>query len=96
MKPTEIDHRSLNELYGAILRLKTRDECKKFFRDLATLKELKDLSDRWEVARMIHRHISYRDIAKKTGVSTATITRVANWIRHGEGGYELMLKRLAV
>lgn len=96
MKSTEINHHELNHLYHTILHLKTLDECKKFFRDIATLKELKDLSDRWEVAQMIHKEIPYREIAHKTGVSTATITRVAHWIKHGEGGYQLMLKRLKV
>ncbi|MFZ6036510.1 MAG: YerC/YecD family TrpR-related protein [Patescibacteria group bacterium] len=94
MKSTHIDPRALNDLYRAILRLKTIDECKRFFRDIATLEELKDLSDRWEVARLIHTGVPYRTISQHTGVSTATITRVAHWINHGEGGYQLMLKRI--
>ncbi len=96
MKKTEIDHHSLHDLYHAILQLKNINECRKFFRDVATLKELKDLSDRWEVAQMVHKGLPYREIAHKTGVSTATITRVAHWIKHGEGGYQLMLKRLKI
>ena len=94
MKSTEVDHRALTDLYSAILRLKTLNECKKFFRDIATLEELQGFSDRWKVAQMLDKGIPYRKIAKKTGVSTATITRVAHWLNHGEGGYQLMLKRL--
>lgn len=94
MKATDIDRKALAELYQAILKLKTIDECKKFFRDIATLEELQGLSDRWKVAQLVNRGVPYRDIAKKTGVSTATITRVAHWIKHGEGGYRLILKRM--
>jgi len=93
MKSTEIDHRALTDLYSAILRLKTLNECKKFFRDIATLDELRDFSDRWKVAQMVDKGIPYRTIARKTGMSTATITRVALWLNHGEGGYKLMCKR---
>jgi len=94
MKTSEIDHRALTDFHSAILRLKTLNECKKFFRDIATLDELRDFSDRWKVAQMIDKGIPYRTIAKETGVSTATITRVAHWLKHGEGGYKLMCKRL--
>ncbi len=62
-------------------------------RDLATISELKSMAERWEVARMIDKGISYREISKKTGVSTATITRVALWFNHGEGGYKKMMEK---
>lgn len=93
MKATATDKRALTDLYSAILRLKTLSECKKFFRDVATLDELRDFSDRWKVAQMVDKGIPYREIAKKTSISTATITRVAHWLKHGEGGYKLMCKR---
>lgn len=81
-------------LFKAVLRLKTVSECEKFFRDLLTLEEIREFSERWQVAQMVDKGISYREIAKKTGVSTATITRVAHWLKHGEGGYKLILKRI--
>lgn len=89
----ELDTTSMNELYGAILKLKTKDECKKFFRDLCTLSELQAMSERFQVAKLIEKNIPYRTICEKTGSSTATITRVAHWLHHGEGGYKLALHR---
>lgn len=84
----------MTELMDAIAALKTREECKKFFRDLCTLKELESMASRWQVAQQIRKGITYRKIVKKTGVSTATITRVASWLHHGTGGYKLALHRL--
>lgn len=84
----------MKDLFSAMLALKTQDECKKFFRDLCTLSELKAMSERWQVAQQVKKDIPYRTIAKKTGSSTATITRVAHWLNHGMGGYQLVLHRL--
>lgn len=85
--------KDLTELYQAILQLKNPAECKKFFRDLCTLSELNAMSERWQVAKQINKGVTYREICKKTGSSTATITRVAHWVHHGLGGYKLMLER---
>lgn len=84
----------MKELFSAVLALKTQDECKKFFRDLCTLSELKAMSERWQVVQQVTKNIPYRTISKKTGSSTATITRVAHWLNHGMGGYQLVLHRL--
>lgn len=84
----------LNELYEAILTLKTAKECRAFFRDLCTMGELQELSERFEVVKMVDAGVPYREIAAQTGVSTATITRVAQWLKNGEGGYRLVLDRL--
>ena len=81
----------LKRLSKALLSLKTENEMLDFLRDVATLEELDALSSRWEVAQMIDKGIAYRTIAEKTGVSTATITRIAHWLRHGEGGYQATL-----
>ena len=82
-------------LFDAILRLKTRDEAERFFRDLCTLGELRDLAHRWAVVRLLAAGLHYTDISRLTGASTATITRIASWLNHGEGGYKLMLERSA-
>jgi len=82
------------DLFKAILALKTVDECRRFFRDLCTLEEIADMSDRWQMVKMIVKKESYRDIAKKLKVSTTTVTRVANWFNYGQGGYRLIVKRL--
>lgn len=81
------------ELFKAILKLRTKGECEKFFRDLCTLSELKAMAERFAVAKLANDEISYREIAALTGASTATVTRVAHWLHHGEGGYKLVLKR---
>ncbi len=84
-----------NALFDAILRLETPEEADRFFRDLCTLGELRDLAMRWSVARLLNQGLHYADISSRTGASTATITRIAAWLRHGEGGYRLMLDRVA-
>lgn len=80
-------------LFDAILRLETRDEAERFFRDLCTLGELRDLGQRWAVVRLLDGGMHYAEISRLTGASTATITRIASWLHHGEGGYRLMLDR---
>ena len=81
-------------LFEAILSLKTTDEASLFFRDLCTLKELNDMSQRWAVARRLQQGLSYREISAVAGVATATITRINQWLRHGAGGYRLALSRM--
>jgi len=81
-------------LFKAILKLKTIDECERYFRDLLTINELRDLAQRWEIVLMLSDEIPYREIEAKTGASTATITRVAHWLKHGENGFKLVLNRL--
>jgi TrpR-related protein YerC/YecD len=81
-------------LLNAILHLETRDEAARFLRDLCTLSELHDMSQRWAVVRMLDSGLHYAEISRKTGASTATITRIASWLHHGEGGYRAMLETL--
>lgn len=94
MPKRELDTAHFDHLFKVILELKTVDECKKFFRDLCTISELQALSERWEVVLLLEQGVSYREISSRTGASTATVTRVAHWLNHGEGGYGLVLKRL--
>ena len=81
-------------LVDALLRLETRDEAERFLRDLCTLTEIRDMSQRWAVARLLEGGMHYAQISRETGASTATITRIASWLRHGEGGYRAALDRL--
>jgi TrpR-related protein YerC/YecD len=85
----------MDALLDAILRLKDRDQAARFFRDLCTLGELRDMSQRWAVVRQLADGRHYAEISRATGASTATITRIASWLNHGEGGYRQMLDRLA-
>ena len=82
------------ELFEALLRLETVDEVGRFLRDLCTLGELRDMAQRWAVVRMLDAGMHYAEISRRTGASTATITRIAAWLHHGEGGYRLLLDRL--
>jgi TrpR-related protein YerC/YecD len=84
---------NVESLFEAILRLESTDEAAPFFRDLCTLGELHDLGQRWAVVRMLDEGLHYSDISRQTGASTATITRIASWLRHGEGGYRAMLEK---
>ena len=81
-------------LLQAILTLETTDEAERFFRDLCTLNELRDMAQRWAVVRMLENGLHYAEISRTTGASTATITRIASWLNHGEGGYREMLAKL--
>jgi TrpR-related protein YerC/YecD len=89
------DNQGVWELFDAITLIRRREECASFFRDLCTIGELEAMAERWQVARMIEAGMSYRKISQKTGASTTTVTRVAHWLKHGEGGYRLMLRRAA-
>src|SRR5213595_3410217 len=86
--------RQMRELFDAILLLETRGEVARFLRDICTIGELEAMAHRWEVARLVDRGLPYLEIAAKTHASTTTVTRVAHWLRHGEGGYRLALDRL--
>jgi TrpR-related protein YerC/YecD len=81
-------------LFEAVLSLETVEEAAAFFRDLCTLRELNDLSHRWAVARLLEQGLPYREISDRTGASTATVTRINQWLQHGAGGYRLALDRI--
>jgi TrpR-related protein YerC/YecD len=81
------------ELFEAMWSMKTRAELEDFLRDLCTLQELETFAHRWQVAKLVNEGLPYLEIAQRTGASTATVTRVANWLLRGEGGYEMALLR---
>jgi TrpR-related protein YerC/YecD len=81
------------ELYRAIASLRNADEVERFFRDLCTRSELEAMTHRWEVAQLLDEGLPYLEVSKRAHASTTTVTRVAQWLRNGEGGYQLALKR---
>ena len=83
------------ELLRTVAELETADEAARFLRDLCTLSELEAMSHRWHAARLIDQGLPYHEVSRRTGASTTTVTRVAHWLRHGEGGYRLALDRQA-
>ena len=78
-------------LFQAILKLESVEECRSFFEDICTIKEMQAISQRLEVAEMLSAGLNYQEISKKTGASTATISRVAKCLNYGAGGYQLVL-----
>ena len=83
----------VNDLCDALLSLRSRDEVAAFMRDVCSLHELEVLSHRWHAARLLDQGVPYAEVARRVHGSTATVTRVAHWLRHGEGGYRLVLDR---
>lgn len=92
--PVKRDAKSLKELYLAVASLENPAEVQQFLVDLCTPAELTAMADRWRVARLLERGVPYRAIYERTGVSTATVTRVARALSQGEGGYGIALARL--
>lgn len=86
--------KSTDALCKAILSLKTEAECRAFLEDICTIKEIQDISQRLEVAKMLSQGISYATISKETGASTATISRVSRSYEYGAGGYKNVIARL--
>jgi TrpR-related protein YerC/YecD len=85
---------AVDALCDAIVAMKTRDEAAAFLRDVATLSEIEALSHRLHAARLLDRGTAYAAVADHVGASTTTVTRVALWLRRGEGGYRLAIDRL--
>ena len=83
-----------DQLFEAVLGLESVDDCYKFFEDLCTIKELKDMSQRFEAARMLYEGKNYQIIAYTVGLSTATISRVNKCLNYGAGGYKAALESL--
>lgn len=84
----------VRELFAAIVSLKSTAEAVKFFRDLLTMAEIKEFTNRWQMVKMLYQRKSYASIANKLGVSTSTVTRVAHWLKNGFGGYKLIADRV--
>lgn len=84
----------LDALLDVFLALDDREVALRFLRDLCTVGELHDMAQRWAVVRMLDAGLHYAEISKRSGASTATITRIASWLHHGEGGYRGQLERL--
>lgn len=79
------------ELFEAVLKLKNVEECYGFFIDICTVSELQSFAQRLQVAKLLKEQVTYNEIVKKTGASTATISRVKKCLEYGTGGYDLVL-----
>lgn len=84
----------MDELFEAILTLRSIDECYNFFEDLCTITELHAMEQRFQVAKMLDQGQIYSDIVRETGASTATISRVNKCLTYGTDGYRTVLEEL--
>lgn len=91
---SKLQSETVDFLCDAILTLKSREECYRFFDDIFTINEIKTIEQRLHVAKLLKEKHTYSDISDKTGASTATISRVNRCINYGSDGYNIVLKRL--
>ena len=91
---TDREKKNMSQFYKAILTLENEEECRQFFDDVATIKEIIDMSARLEVARMLDGGSVFSEISRETGASSATISRVNKCLTYGEGGYRTVIERL--
>ncbi|MBE6958581.1 MAG: hypothetical protein E7447_05470 [Ruminococcaceae bacterium] len=89
-----IETKYLDNLYAALLSLETKEQCAAFLEDICTIQELEAISQRLEVARLLHEGKNYVDINKITGASTATICRVSKCLTYGDGGYASVIRKM--
>ncbi len=82
-----------DKLFKAVMKLESIEECQAFFEDLCTIRELQDLSQRYEVACMLWEGKNYQEVSRETGASTATICRVNRCLNYGSDGYRTVLER---
>jgi len=89
---SKLESESIDALFDAILKLKDREQCYRFFEDLCSISELQAMAQRLDVAYMLADNVTYAEIAQQTGVSTATISRINRCLKYGAGGYSLVVK----
>ena len=82
------------KLYNAILSLENEDECRLFFEDICTMKELETMSQRLEVAKMLLEGKTFNEIVSATRASTTTISRVNRCLNYGDGGYRAVIEKM--
>ncbi|MBO5313607.1 MAG: hypothetical protein J6B29_06545 [Clostridia bacterium] len=91
----KLHNKEVDTLFKAILSLNSIEECYKFFEDACTIKEVLEIAQRLKAAQMLTNGVNYAVISKETGMSTATISRVNRCLEYGNGGYAMILDRLA-
>lgn len=91
---SKIENDSMDFLCDAILSLSNSEEFYRFFDDICTISEMKDMAQRLQVAKMLKQKRTYLDIASSTGASTATISRVNRSLIYGNDGYDVAFERV--
>lgn len=90
----KVQNEEIDKLFEAILLLKDKEECYRFFDDLCTINEIEAFAQRLEVAKMLFSKMTYQEIEKQTGISAATISKISKSFSFGPGGYEMIINRL--
>ena len=91
----DLKNEDTNELFDAIINLKSRDECYNFFMDVCTVYEIIDMSKRLKAAILLDEGKSYKEIMEKVEVSTATLSRISKSLKFGYGGYKKAISQIA-
>ena len=86
---------TVDALFDAILSLETREECYQFFEDLCTVKEISDMAQRLEAAKLLLNGRTYDQIVREVEISTATISRINRCIQYGTGGYREVIGKVS-
>jgi len=90
----KVQNDEMDKLFEAVLKLKTVEDCYRFFDDLCTINELEAFGQRLTVAKMLNDKHTYQEIEKATGISAATISKISKSYSYGPGGYKLAIDRL--
>ncbi|MCF6465421.1 YerC/YecD family TrpR-related protein [Clostridium sp. Cult2] len=91
---SKIRSEQVDNLFQAVLKLETIEECYRFFEDICTIKEIQSIAQRLEVAKLLTLNNTYNEIEQKTGASTATISRINRSLNYGVDGYKIVFKKL--
>ena len=93
---SKIKSKDVDGLFEAILELDNMEECYRFFEDICTVKEIKAISQRLEVVKLLIKEKTYHEIESETGASTATISRINRSLNYGADGYKIVLEKLGL
>ncbi len=91
-----IKTQAVDDLFEAVLSLENKEECYSFFEDIFTTNEILGVAERFEVAKLLFQNKTYIEIAKQTGASTATISRVNRFLSYGNGSCDLIFERMGI
>lgn len=90
----KVQNEQIDNLFEAILKLETLEECYRFFDDLCTINEVEAFGQRLMVAKMLHNKMTYQEIEKATGISAATISKISKSYLYGPSGYKMIIEKL--
>ena len=93
---TKLKSKEADDLFEAVISIDNIDDCYRFFEDLCTVKEIRAMSQRFEVAKLLMKKKTYSEIEESTGASTATISRINRTLQYGADGYSTVLSKMEV